>query len=239
MTAFMKFRKNEDEFWRSIERKRKQSEEAIDELEGLDDLKENPFHSLIEYIYTRVRGLPADIPVVPPRISNNHAEMFERARQILLDDNTPEKKSFLLSKDVLVLASGIIDTVSDANHNLSLNAEIQKYSLLPSFSVVEEYVKELMDAMHRALCPGDDRNPLATPDLSKLKMWIWGQLAALDKTPQDFREMTENILLVVNHLCSCLETDELAPPVTEHTVVSLWAFVLNRLMGRKSIRVIP
>ncbi|KAG0351254.1 hypothetical protein BGZ54_003345 [Gamsiella multidivaricata] len=157
------------------------NQETIEEVEGMLSYSMiTPFYTLIDYIYRKVRGESAVLPRIPSIISSNHKEMFECAQQMLLDDEAPASRSkgsktqeLVLNKDLLVLLSGIINTIpTGAVDNLSLAAKIKSQSALPSFQVKEEPVILLLEDMLLALCPGFDNDPYAVPHLPSLQQWI-------------------------------------------------------------------
>ncbi|KAI7828825.1 hypothetical protein BC939DRAFT_443053 [Gamsiella multidivaricata] len=159
----------------------KGNQETIEEVEGMLSYSMiTPFYTLIDYIYRKVRGESAVLPRIPSIISSNHKEMFECAQQMLLDDEAPASRSkgsktqeLVLNKDLLVLLSGIINTIpTGAVDNLSLAAKIKSQSALPSFQVKEEPVILLLEDMLLALCPGFDNDPYAVPHLPSLQQWI-------------------------------------------------------------------
>ncbi|KAF9952724.1 hypothetical protein BGZ70_000500 [Mortierella alpina] len=47
------------------------------------------------------------------------------------------------------------------------------------------------------------------------------------------------VLQVIDYICTLISTNQLAPPTTEHVVVSAWSFILGVLLGGQVVRGVP
>ncbi|KAK3806484.1 MAG: hypothetical protein J3Q66DRAFT_359239 [Benniella sp.] len=212
-------------------------EDTLEEIQDSIPYFRDPFKPLIDYILKKVRGEAANLPQVPALISENHRQMFEWALDAIKVDNPAvpqkgrKKNEFELRKDVLVILSGIINTISPAMRDLSLSDTIEGNSALPTFKTeaYQEAVKGILSDMLHALCPGIESDTLAVPHLKGLQKWVRVQLAKIDETPAAFRETREKVLEVVSYLCTVITSKGLALPNTEYVFVSVWSHVLNLL----------
>ncbi|KAK3806488.1 MAG: hypothetical protein J3Q66DRAFT_359296 [Benniella sp.] len=222
-------------------------EDTLEEIQDSIPYFRDPFKPLIDYILKKVRGEAANLPQVPALISENHRQMFEWALDAIKVDNPAvpqkgrKKNEFELRKDVLVILSGIINTISPAMRDLSLSDTIEGNSALPTFKTeaYQEAVKGILSDMLHALCPGIESDTLAVPHLKGLQKWVRVQLAKIDETPAAFRETREKVLEVVSYLCTVITSKGLALPNTEYVFVSVWSHVLNLLFDSNLVRAIP
>ncbi|KAF9346774.1 hypothetical protein BGX26_001710 [Mortierella sp. AD094] len=173
----------------------KESEQAEDfeEAEDVEELLQTssvtPFHELVQYIYRKVQRKQAIMPGTPAGLSKNHKELYIYAQDILARDNAPGVKgskaqAFVLSKDVLVLLSGIVNAISaEALNKILVAPTIKRDSLLPSFNIKEESVKDLLHEMLVELCPGyeNDEGELSSPSTKKARMAVESVFGATTK----------------------------------------------------------
>ncbi|KAK3808266.1 MAG: hypothetical protein J3Q66DRAFT_354339, partial [Benniella sp.] len=180
-------------------------EDTLEEIQDSIPYFRDPFKPLIDYILKKVRGEAANLPQWA-------------LDAIKVDNPAAEKKNeFELRKDVLVILSGIINTISPAMRDLSLSDTIEGNSALPTFKTeaYQEAVKGILSDMLHALCPG-------------LQKWV-----------RLFRETREKVLEVVSYLCTVITSKGLALPNTEYVFVSVWSHVLNLLFDSNLVRAIP
>ncbi|KAF9991380.1 hypothetical protein BGZ79_004597, partial [Entomortierella chlamydospora] len=214
------------------------NEELVADVGAVSTLNTPPFRDFVKYIYQKVQGSSSEMPRIPDNISANHKELLEYALQILSANS--RSQNFILIKDVLVLLSGIVNTVSpDVISKLSLAPVIKQESALPSFNVREESVKGILRDILLALCPEYDDDQYAIPLMANLQTWIWRELSVIHTSSDASSIVKRKLLVVVSYICTLLESNQLIPPSTEHVFVSVWTYILNYLLDWNIMRGIP
>ncbi|KAG0233667.1 hypothetical protein BGW41_001419, partial [Actinomortierella wolfii] len=208
----------------------------IDISEGeLSRAKSTPFYDLILYVFKKTRGEAMAVPELPQHFSSmNHCEMAKHALKELGRANE-------VSKDVLVLLSGIINTLSPGAQTFTLSPKIKSQSLIPSLSVKLPAVETLLSELLLALCPGISEDPHAEATLIGLQAKIWELLfRSAKETPRNQdQKAVRTCLMIMDHICSVLATEQLRPPVSEHVYVSTWSHVFNILFHDSKVRAMP
>ncbi|KAF9579367.1 hypothetical protein BGW38_004406, partial [Lunasporangiospora selenospora] len=153
-----------------------------------------------------------------------------------------KQMEFMVDKDVFVALSGIVNTLSpSALRTFTIASTIKSELMIPSLSKKEPAVTRLLSAPLAALCPELESDPYANPYIWGLQGEIWELLAVIGRG--DIRTMKQRtalaILLIANHLCVLIGSNQLALPSSEHVYVSLWAFVFGSLFGGQALRAIP
>ncbi|KAF9106560.1 hypothetical protein BGX27_009115 [Mortierella sp. AM989] len=191
----------------------------------------NPFHDLILYVSQRAKGRTSILPTTAPgELSRLHQDMYMAALEELRKPGDVVSK-----KDVLVLLSTIINTLSTSGRRFSISRRIMKASLIPELTSdlckpVKNLVRELLLALH----PQIDHDRQCPPDFGQLKRMVWALL--LDTT-----EKTESYttLQIVNQILHWVELGIFAPPTSEHVYVSAWSLLINTLLLDTNIRATP
>ncbi|KAF9899018.1 hypothetical protein EC991_009783 [Linnemannia zychae] len=123
-----------------------------------------------------VKNKSASLPSSAPRgLSTNHEELYNAALRKLKESGPVEAK-----KDVLVLLSGIINTLSPDARRFRLSKKIMMESPLPALdpeSQIHTAVKDVLAALLKALYPSLDKDQYSEPDFVKLQEKI-GELAS-------------------------------------------------------------
>ncbi|KAF9168830.1 hypothetical protein BGX21_009388 [Mortierella sp. AD011] len=202
------------------------NEELVADVGAVSTLNIPPFRDFVKYIYRKMQGGSPEMPRIPDNISANHKELLEYALQILSANS--RSQNFILSKDVLVPLSGIVNTVSpDVINKLSLTPVIKQESALPSFNVREESVKGILRDMRLALYPEYDEDQYAIPLMANLQNWIWRVLSVI-RTSSDASSIVKRKLLVaVSYICTLLDSNQLAPTSTVCDESSLKGWLLS------------
>ncbi|KAF9991679.1 hypothetical protein BGZ79_004138, partial [Entomortierella chlamydospora] len=225
-----------------------------DDAELLEDLeqqltraKATPFYDLIKYVFNKVQGKPADLPEVPEKFTSpNFKEMFMYARTELMKTSLLKRsksKVFVIDKDVLVALSGIVNTLLPvALQTFTIASTVKSQSLLPELTQRQPAVEDLLRDLLSALCPGISEDPYTEPTLWGLQGRVWELLSQMGKgtEPKSKDEKVRlAVLMIINHLCGMISSNQLSPPTSEHVSVSVWSFTMGLLFGGQAIRVIP
>ncbi|KAF9089060.1 hypothetical protein BGX27_002570 [Mortierella sp. AM989] len=225
--------------------------ELLEDLEDLEQqltrAKVTPFYDLIQYVFNKVQGKPANLPEVPEKFTSpNFKEIFVYARTELMKASLLKRsksKVFVIDKDVLVALSGIVNTLSPvALRTFTIAPTVKSKSLLPELTQKQPAVKDLLRDLLSALCPGISEDPYTEPTLWGLQGRVWELLSQMGKgaEPKSKDEKVRlAVLMIINHLCGLISSNQLSPPTSEHVSVSVWSFVLGLLFGGQAIRVIP
>ncbi|KAG0247102.1 hypothetical protein BG011_002001, partial [Mortierella polycephala] len=181
------------------------------------------------------RGEAVAIPHLPQSFSSlNHGEMAKLALEKL-------EKADEISKDALVLLSGIINTLSPGAGSFTLSPKIKSQSLVPSLSQKLPAIEVLLSELLLALCPDLNEDPHAEATLVDLQAEIWellGRSAKVNERNKD-QKAVRTVLVIMDHICTLLTTEQLVPPVSEHVFVSAWSHILNVLFQGSNVRAIP
>ncbi|KAF9418014.1 hypothetical protein BGZ76_004460, partial [Entomortierella beljakovae] len=105
-------------------------------------------------------------------------------------------------------------------------------------SVVESLLPELLSALY----PDLEEDPCADPSLIGLQVKLWsmlGQMANETSGSTKVRRAVKAALMIMNHICSLLATEQFMPPTPEHVFVSAWTHILNLIFHGSKIRAIP
>ncbi|KAF8943233.1 hypothetical protein BGZ47_005657 [Haplosporangium gracile] len=133
--------------------------------------KATSFYDLILYVFKKARGEDRLLPDYTMSFSFlNHREMAKHAYEDL-------EKSNKVSKDILVLLSGIINTLSPTAMGFTLSSTIKAMSLLPWLSQRMSRAEALLSELLLALCPGIEEDPYAEPNLLGLQLKVWELLS--------------------------------------------------------------
>ncbi|KAF9316352.1 hypothetical protein BG006_003607, partial [Podila minutissima] len=209
-------------------------------LEGLEEIVEwtpaqsSPFYEVARYIYNKVHGKPASLPSVPADLSSNHKQMFERAVDLLRKSGDVTR-----NKEVFVLVSGIINTVTKSGLGLHLSERIARESLQGCMTYRSQAITQLMTDLVDALYPDGD----ATFDMSmpSLQSFVYTKLAEdtikWRRTKDDQEQYV--VLQLMNQLMLWLKHNHFEHPVSEHVYVSAWSSIFNTLLSSGGLRVIP
>ncbi|KAF9417759.1 hypothetical protein BGZ94_009868 [Podila epigama] len=205
--------------------------------EDLIRAKSTPFYELIHHVFKKMRGESSMLPDIPRSYaSKNHSELAKRAREEL-------EKADDVSRDTLVLLSGIINTLSPGSCAFTLSPEVKSQSLVPSLSQKLPVIENLMSELLSALCPGLDEDPYAESTLIGLQLKVMELLqqslgkGATGRTKD--QKAVHVVLMIMNHICSLMATEQLAPPLSEHAFVSAWAYIFNVLFHSSKVRAMP
>ncbi|KAF9994445.1 hypothetical protein BGZ80_007806, partial [Entomortierella chlamydospora] len=194
-----------------------------------------------------VQGKPADLPEVPEKFTSpNFKEMFMYARTELMKTSLLKRsksKVFVIDKDVLVALSGIVNTLLPvALQTFTIASTVKSQSLLPELTQRQPAVEDLLRDLLSALCPGISEDPYTEPTLWGLQGRVWELLSQMGKgtEPKSKDEKVRlAVLMIINHLCGMISSNQLSPPTSEHVSVSVWSFTMGLLFGGQAIRVIP
>ena len=119
--------------------------------------------------------------------------------------------------------SGIVNIISPSTQPFTFTPAIKADSLIPALDEADDDLAGLMTDLLETCCPGRKEDPLASMSMESLRVKIWSLLAEHGS----FSPMTRNVkrrmgvLQVVEHICTLISTNVLAPPTTEHAVVSV------------------
>ncbi|KAF9538391.1 hypothetical protein EC957_006863 [Mortierella hygrophila] len=226
------------------------NDEHIDDREELQEIEEavasgqSPFLSLLEHVYKKVQGQESELPPVPSSfVCQKYKELYQYAHNKLLSREQGKGKSrtYHVDKDVLVALSGIVNTISPSSQAFTFTTAIKVDSLVTALEEKDAALAELMNELLEAYCPGHEEDPLAPLNIWSLRIKVWSQLAELGATPPATRNIRQrmSVLQVVDHICTLISTNQLAPPTTEHVIVSMWSFILATLLGGQVVRGIP
>ncbi|KAG0247680.1 hypothetical protein BG011_001088 [Mortierella polycephala] len=153
--------------------------------------KATPFHGLVQYVFNKAQGKPAQLPEVPETFASpNFKEIFVYVRNELLKASLPDfknarrnTKDFVVGKDVLVALSGIVNTLSPtAVQTFTIAPRIKSESVLPTLTERQPAITALMEDLLGALCPGIDTDPYTEPSLWGLQKRVWELLGDIGKT---------------------------------------------------------
>ncbi|KAI1302547.1 hypothetical protein EDD11_005593 [Mortierella claussenii] len=235
-----------------------------DILEELQDIEEiiasgqSPFLPLLEHVYKKVQGQDTVLPPVPSSfICQEYKELYQYVYNGLTSaeqdkgkgkdkskgksrcKNRDKGRAYHVDKEVLMTLSGIVNTISPSTQAFTFTSAIKADSLVVALDEKDVALTELMNELLEAYCPGHEEDPLAPLNVSSLRIKIWGQLAALGATTSATRNMRQRmaVLLVVDYICTLISTNQLALPVTEHVIISVWSFILTVLL--REVRGIP
>ncbi|KAF9189011.1 hypothetical protein BGZ51_000187 [Haplosporangium sp. Z 767] len=152
-------------------------------------------------------------------------------------------KKTLTSCDIAarVLLSGIINTLSPGAGSFTLSPKIKSQSLVPSLSQKLPAIEVLLSELLLALCPDLNEDPHAEATLVDLQAKIWellGRSAKVNEKNKD-QKAVRTVLVIMDHICTLLTTEQLVPPVSEHVFVSAWSHILNVLFQGSNVRAIP
>lgn len=134
-----------------------------------------------------------------------------------------------------------MNTVSSSARSFASTSAIKADSLVMALNEKDKDLAGLMDELAEAYSPEHKEDPLAPLDMESLRMKIWSLLLANGSTSPKTRIVRRKmqVLQVVDHICTLISTNQLAPPTTEHVVVSVWSFILAVLLGGQVVRGIP
>ncbi|KAF9900010.1 hypothetical protein EC991_008035 [Linnemannia zychae] len=219
--------------WRWIGRLDEEASAVSEETFSLSRAKSSPFYELAQYIFHKVQDRLSTLPTVPPGLSFIHEEMSRLALKLL-----NEPGDVILKKDVFVIISGIINTISPIGRTLLPSPRIEAASMAFCMSYESQAITALSNDHLRALYPYED-DP-STMSLESLQKVVYSMLAE-SSTPRLTRDCREKyvVLKILCQVLLWLEHDTFCQPVSEHVFVSVWSQVLNTMFLGGGLRVIP
>ncbi|KAF9377628.1 hypothetical protein BGX21_003136 [Mortierella sp. AD011] len=208
--------------------------EELEEIAEWTPAKSSPFYEIAQYIYDKVNRKPALLPSLPTDISTNHKEMFEKAVSLLRKTGDVTRK-----KEVFVLVSGIINTVSNEGLGFRLSEQIVRESFQTCMTYKSDVVTQLIAEFMNSLYPdGDAAFAMSMPNLQS---FIYRKLAEDTvkwmHTKDDHEQYV--VLKMMNLILLWLEHSHFECPVSEHVYVSAWSSIFNTLFAAGGLRVIP
>ncbi|KAF9085626.1 hypothetical protein BGX27_003411, partial [Mortierella sp. AM989] len=204
--------------------------------------KSTPFYDLIAFVFQKVKKKPAILPsFIPGGLSSNHKELYKAALDELCKPGPVQAK-----KDVLVMLSGIINTVTPSGRCFTLSKTIMTSSQLPSVDPnsdthkeVKEVLKRLLDALYLVFLI-EYSHRYADPQFVQLQKTIWqGLCDAVDLKQTESGMATYTTLLIIQLIVAWVEQGSFMPPTSEHVFVSAWTWILNILFAGTKLRVVP
>ncbi|KAF9545153.1 hypothetical protein EC957_011223 [Mortierella hygrophila] len=204
--------------------------------------KATPFYDLIAYVFLKAKKKSATLPSPSSSalcgLSVNYQEMYKAALAYLRQPGPIEAK-----KDVLVLLSGIINTVSPNARRFSLSKKIMTESRLPELdpqSETHKIVKGLLAELLKALYPDLDKDRHCEPDFIQLQKKVWRLLQDAASSRHTHAETaTYTTLQIVQQVLLWIELGLFTPLTSEHVYVSAWAMLFNILLFGTTVRAIP
>lgn len=195
-----------------------------------------PFHPLISYVFKKAQDQHAVLlSSIPSDLSGVLREMYSVALKELSKPGSVVDK-----KDVLVLLSGIINTVAPSGRRFSISKRISQGSRLrPLDSSSADYrdIKDLLEDLLKNLYPAiTDTNSMnrGKPRLRSLKRRVWTLLSEADEETARY-----TILQIVSQVLLWIELGQFVSPTSEHVYVSSWCTLFNILLLDTSLRAIP
>ncbi|KAF8926343.1 hypothetical protein BGZ47_002800 [Haplosporangium gracile] len=223
---------------------------AADDLDLLPEMqivipsrvKATPFYDLIAYVFLKAKKksatLPSPLSSALRGLSINYQEMYKAALTYLREPGPVEAK-----KDVLVLLSGIINTISPNARQFSLSKKIMAESRLPELdpqSEIHKVVKGLLAELLEALYPDLDKDRYCEPDFVQLQKKVWQLLQDAASSRHTHAEKAKyTTLQIVQQILLWIELGLFTPPTSEHVYVSAWAMLFNILLFDTTVRAIP
>ncbi|KAG0045416.1 hypothetical protein BGZ83_009380 [Gryganskiella cystojenkinii] len=200
---------------------------------------DNSFHDLITYVFRKVKNKPASLPSSAPRgLSTNHEELYNAALMQLQEPGPVEAK-----KDVLVLLSAIINTLSPDARSFRLSKKIMAESSLIALdpeSVIHTTVKDVLGDLLKALYPNLDKDQYSEPDFVNLHYKVSKMLSEAARSRNTQGEKAKyTTLLVVQQVILWIELKMFSSPTSEHVFVSAWTMLFNILLHDTIMRAIP
>ncbi|KAF9956848.1 hypothetical protein BGZ70_009750 [Mortierella alpina] len=150
-------------------------------------------------------------------------------------------KAYCKRQKQLAALSGIVNTISPSAKSFAFTPEMKVESAVAALEEKDDALTELMDELLESYCPGHKDDPLAPLDLESLRLKIWSLLLNSGLTPPRTKAVRQRmaVLQVIDHVCTLIATNQLAPPTTEHVVVSVWSNIFALLLGGDIVRGIP
>ncbi|KAF9273021.1 hypothetical protein BGZ88_004153, partial [Linnemannia elongata] len=174
-----------------------------------------PFHPLISYVFKKAQDQHAVLPSsIPDDISGVLREMYSVALKEL-----SKPGSVVDQKDVLVLLSGIINTVAPSGRRFSISKRISQGSRLrPLDSNSADYrdIKALLEDLLKHLYPTiADINSMyrGKPRFRSLKRRVWTLLSEADEETARY-----TILQIVSQVLLWIELGQFVSPTSEHVL---------------------
>ncbi|KAF9201511.1 hypothetical protein BGZ49_008242 [Haplosporangium sp. Z 27] len=207
--------------------------EALEEIAKWTPAQSSPFYEVAHYIYNKAKGKPAWLPSVPKDISTNHKQMFERAIDLLCKSDVSSEK------EVLVLVSGIINTITESGRGFYLSEQIAQESLQDCMMYRPQAATQLTADFINALYPNEDGG--FAMSIQGLQSFVYAKLAEDTAKWRRTRDDQERyvVLKLMNQILLWLEHSHFEHPVSEHVYVSAWSSIFNTLFASVGLRVIP
>ncbi|KAF9350455.1 ATP-dependent DNA helicase sgs1 [Mortierella sp. AD094] len=178
----------------------------------------SPFFELVDFIFKRIQNQDANLPSLPPGLSDIHQEVFLVARDLLQEPGDISKK-----KDVFVIMGGIINTLSPMALQFTMSSKILSESKMP------------LPILH--LPNPEDPAGMCVESLQSKVFQCLSQY----KHHQQTRAQKDKyvVLKILSQILIWLENDKFAQPTSEHVFVSAWSDILNTLFCKSGLRGIP
>ncbi|KAG0334388.1 hypothetical protein BG000_008377 [Podila horticola] len=159
--------------------------------------------------------------------------MFLAARDLLQEPGDITKK-----KEVFVIVSGIVNTLSLTGPRFTISPMIMLESRMPCLSYTSPVIDKLRDDLLSALYPDpDDPAAICVESLQSKVFQCLSQCT--DPRPTRAEKEKYAVLKILSQILIWLENDKFAQPASEHVFVSVWSDVLNTLFCRSGLRSIP
>ncbi|KAF9176657.1 hypothetical protein BGZ51_009874, partial [Haplosporangium sp. Z 767] len=205
-------------------------------------VRATPFYDLIAYVFLKAKKksatLPSPLSSALRGLSVNYQEMYKAVLAYLREPGPVEAK-----KDVLVLLSGIINTVSPNARQFSLSKKIMAESRLSELdpqSETHKTVTGLLAELLEALYPELDKDRYCEPDFVQLQKKVWQLLQDAASSRHTLAEKAKyTTLQIIQQVLLWIELGLFTPPTSEHVYVSAWAMLLNILLFDTTVRAIP
>ncbi|KAF9158976.1 hypothetical protein BGX20_003162, partial [Mortierella sp. AD010] len=201
--------------------------------------KFTPFYDLVTYVFQKTKKKPA---VLPSTIPNDHSEIHRELYSVILNE-LKKPGPVESNKDVLVMLSGIVNTIAPSGRSLTLSKTIMASSILAPVDpqsdthvAVTAVQEKLLDALYPAL----KKDPYADPQFVQLQKAIWKELChAVDLKQTELGLATYITLQIMDRIVAWIEQGSFQPPTSEHMFVSAWAWIFNTLFTGTRLRVVP
>ncbi|KAF9579219.1 hypothetical protein BGW38_004608 [Lunasporangiospora selenospora] len=207
---------------------------SADEAIVWSPAKSSPFYELVRYIFSKAKNKYAPFPVMPSDLSENHRQMFEKAVELLR-----EPGDILRKKEILVITSGIINTISRFGIEFRLSQRIVEESLHPCMANKLPTIARLVTELLSALYPDEDLPH--EPSMSSLQSLVYSKLVTESTKTRRTKEDQEIyvFLKIICQILMWLEHGLFVRPTSEHVYVSAWSSIFNTLFAGGGLRVIP
>ncbi|KAF9572808.1 hypothetical protein EC968_009447 [Mortierella alpina] len=135
---------------------------------------------------------------------------------------------------------GSVETANQLSAAFTYTRKLKVDSVVAALEEKDDALAELTDELLESYCPGHEEDPLAPLDMDSLRLTIWCLLLKSGMSPKTkTTRQRMAVLQVIDHICTLIVTNQLAPPTAEHVVVSAWPFILAVLLGGEVVRGIP